>query len=451
LIVPAYIVLDFSSSSSRFYQELPQYTLDSLLKSIGTVRTPPGDLREQNTEEDGYTNDACPSLIKIAGNGSELGILQGGEETLRTCRPVLFLENNVEEEHSAAVVDFLFRLDYQPFWKVESLYNENNYFQSTFSESEQLEGHDSVSIHLFCLPAKEVSQHLEIVELLRQLGLHAVRRDKPLLRDYMHTVHHTYGRESSQLTSAATSAAAAAEAEAVPFTTQTQIQTQTLKQKEHSRRMLEGFSEVYANQYWGPEGGRSGPGSDLHETVAIRTALPLLVQEYNITTLLDAPCGSFHWMHAVLPLMLESNSRLRYEGADIVPFVIKDNQQRHPDVLFFQHDIVHDDVPKQYDLIMTRDVFFHLRSDTIFCALQKFQASRSTYLLTTTSPRASNSETESWTPRSHVSLDTGAYREVNLLLPPYNFPEPVSYVHESVDRGLGLWRLDDIPTFVCNL
>ena len=50
-------------------------------------------------------------------------------------------------------------------------------------------------------------------------------------------------------------------------------------------------------------------------------AFPGLLRDYNITTVIDVPCGDFHWMSRV---NLEGR---KYIGGDIVKELIEDNQK----------------------------------------------------------------------------------------------------------------------------
>src|SRR5664279_1649792 len=56
------------------------------------------------------------------------------------------------------------------------------------------------------------------------------------------------------------------------------------------------FTEHYTTNSWGVEETRSGLGSTVQSTQAIREALPKLIAELQIRTLLDIPCGDFNWM-----------------------------------------------------------------------------------------------------------------------------------------------------------
>lgn len=65
----------------------------------------------------------------------------------------------------------------------------------------------------------------------------------------------------------------------------------------------------------------SGAASTLSETAALREALPPLMSRYGIASVLDIPCGDFHWMqHVTVP---------DYTGADIVPEIVAANRASH--------------------------------------------------------------------------------------------------------------------------
>jgi hypothetical protein len=56
------------------------------------------------------------------------------------------------------------------------------------------------------------------------------------------------------------------------------------------------FTNIYRSNHWGGADSVSGGGSDLEQTSALRAALPGVLQRLGVRTLLDAPCGDFHWM-----------------------------------------------------------------------------------------------------------------------------------------------------------
>src|SRR5438128_829316 len=104
------------------------------------------------------------------------------------------------------------------------------------------------------------------------------------------------------------------------------------------------FSYIYSCGRWGHGESRSGPGSSLASTRNLREHLPGVLSQLGVRSMLDAPCGDFHWMSQV-PLALE-----QYIGADIVPAMIRDNQRRYAtgNRRFIVMDIVRE-VPPRVD------------------------------------------------------------------------------------------------------
>ena len=74
------------------------------------------------------------------------------------------------------------------------------------------------------------------------------------------------------------------------------------------------FSQVYANKTWGDDAGLgAGPGSTPQATQALSALLAHVVLTYNISSMLDVPCGAMAWQ----PHMLDTVRRLRaVDGLD---------------------------------------------------------------------------------------------------------------------------------------
>jgi SAM-dependent methyltransferase len=179
----------------------------------------------------------------------------------------------------------------------------------------------------------------------------------------------------------------------------------------------------------------SGPGSDLRQTQAIRARLPQLLQSLNVRSLLDVPCGDFHWMRLV-------ETDADYVGADIVAELIERNQRAYGSERrrFICIDLCRDALPRA-DLVLCRDCLVHLPNRDVARALANIRQSGATYLLTTTFvERAGNPD-----------IATGKWRPLNLQRPPFDLPAPLDLIdecHPSAeyrDKRLALWRLDAVP------
>ena len=204
-----------------------------------------------------------------------------------------------------------------------------------------------------------------------------------------------------------------------------------------NRTLGEVFAKVYRTNFWGSPDSCSGAGSDLIQTAEIRKRIPEVIAHLGARTMLDIPCGDFHWMKEV-------DLNVEYIGADIVEELMRRNQESFSTPLrrFAVCDITRGPLPT-VDLVLCRDLLVHLCYRDAFAALRNLRLSGSAYLLTTT-----------FTERSH-NFDiptTGKWRPLNLRLAPFNFGKPLLLVNEKCtegdgawsDKSLGLWRIADL-------
>ena len=197
------------------------------------------------------------------------------------------------------------------------------------------------------------------------------------------------------------------------------------------------FSEVYKKNLFKGRKSRSGEGSDLVQTATIREALPQLVNDFEINSLLDGPCGDWYWMR-------ELNLRVdHYIGVDIVEELIRKNQSEFgKEGVSFQYCNLAVDKLPAVDLIFCRDCLVHLSFEDATRVVANFKRSGAKFLLTTTfTGRMTNED-----------LGNGFWRPLNLQLAPFNFPCPLRLINENCteqngmfsDKSLGLWLLNDI-------
>ncbi len=136
-------------------------------------------------------------------------------------------------------------------------------------------------------------------------------------------------------------------------------------------------------------GSPNGPGSSLKFTKGLCKELPTLLRRYQVTTMLDAPCGDWTWARTIDLSFLYS-----YIGMDVAPDLIKSNKFNvgpyRPNVTFICANLLTRPKFPKVDLILCRDFLSHLTTEYIGIMLDKFKLSGSTYLLASNYPGSSN-------------------------------------------------------------
>ncbi|WPR77410.1 class I SAM-dependent methyltransferase [Algoriphagus sp. NG3] len=199
------------------------------------------------------------------------------------------------------------------------------------------------------------------------------------------------------------------------------------------------FSKIYNENSWGSKESVSGPGSNFNQTNVMIGKLDHLFQKYNVTSILDAPCGDFNWMNLV---NLEG---INYLGIDIVEELVHKNKSKYSyktGVKFRYGNIISDPLT-QVDLILCRDCLVHFSFDDIKKTLNNIKRSGAKYLLTT-----------SFTNRSkNINITTGDWRPLNLAIMPLNLGSPKEIIMEEymgdegrfADKSMVLWDIKSIP------
>ena len=198
------------------------------------------------------------------------------------------------------------------------------------------------------------------------------------------------------------------------------------------------FTWIFKNNHWNNEESVSGDGSTLEYTENLRNQLPKLIDQYNINSILDAPCGDFNWMQSVI-----THLDCSYIGGDIVKELIEDLKIKHQTdkVRFVNLNVTSQSLP-QADLMICRDCLFHLRYEDIHKFLANFINSKIPYLLTTTHINNDNFE-------NHDLCEGHFFRRIDLFSEPFNFPKESYYtikdwVHPYAEREMCLFSRDQI-------
>lgn len=204
------------------------------------------------------------------------------------------------------------------------------------------------------------------------------------------------------------------------------------------------FSKIYEENLWGGIDSLSGEGSTIEYTQNLRDRLPSLVEEYEIRSMVDSPCGDFAWMKLILPSL-----NVDYTGCDIVETVIRNNTKMFsaPGVTFLEKDICADPLPEA-DLIFVRDCLFHLSLEDIDRFLQNLSRTTYKYLLTTSHRVEGRPDFE------NTDIETGGFRLIDLHAPPFGFKKDdvlmaiEDYLEGQPPRDMLLFARKDVPTWL---
>jgi hypothetical protein len=197
--------------------------------------------------------------------------------------------------------------------------------------------------------------------------------------------------------------------------------------KSWSRREV--FDEIYARHKWGGDS-RSGKGSGMERTFRVRAALPGLLDELGVTSMLDVPCGEHDWLATV------DLRGCDYIGCDIVADLIERNRRKYPERRFEVLDLC-EARPPDADLVLCRDLLVHLSFADIERALGNLLGVQGRYLLCTTFPGVETNQ----------DSVTGKHRRLNMTRPPFDWPRPSRLIEEGTEteqvhgKCLGLWEL----------
>lgn len=196
------------------------------------------------------------------------------------------------------------------------------------------------------------------------------------------------------------------------------------------------FSTIYATKTWSEAGGGSGVGSDASYAVVVGHIIRLVMYKFGLSSLVDAPCGavSLSWTKNAITSIHQDLPCFRYHGVDVVSSVIEQNKKHLEElsswVAFSVIDISArlSTLPSNYDLILSRDALQHLSYQNIAGALSTYCRSESSYILV-------GSYLDS-TVTDNKNIQSGGCFSINLLLPPFNFSNPLEVFAERGKLGV---------------
>lgn len=193
------------------------------------------------------------------------------------------------------------------------------------------------------------------------------------------------------------------------------------------------FDDIYRRNAWHGAESRSGPGSGSAATGPVAAAILELVDELEITTVLDVGCGDGYWLPD-LP---------GYVGIDVSAEAIALASARHPGRRYEVGDVR--DAPAQsgptWGLILWRDALQHLSLEDGLASLAGILRTEPRFLLASTFVGGEN-----------VDIATGDAYSPDLTAEPFSLPAPDRLIFDGYGyasageirdprKHLGLWAL----------
>ena len=202
------------------------------------------------------------------------------------------------------------------------------------------------------------------------------------------------------------------------------------------------FRHIYLSNHWQNyfkldlQKSRSGPGSNLNYTSDMSIELEKFFAEKNIKTILDIGCGDFIWMNLLLNKYYNYD---KYLGLDIVDELIKNNNLKYSNdkISFKTFDLVKDEIPKGFDIILIRDVFIHLKNEQIVNFLNLLKNLDIKFFGVTSTPSLK---------KNNELKAVGRYRDINIEIEPFNLKNFLHKIDEKNNNDtLNIYEIKKHP------
>ena len=154
----------------------------------------------------------------------------------------------------------------------------------------------------------------------------------------------------------------------------------------------------------------SGPGSHLINAADTVVFLSEIIKKHKIQTILDLGCGDWNWMKKI------HFDNIKYEGWDCDEEMINENIKNYSNdlITFKVQDIVTTEIPR-VDLIICRDVLFHMDKEIGLDLVKKIKKSCNYFLSTSFLNNTKNKNIVKYT-----NFDDWGFYEINLNIEPFS-------------------------------
>lgn len=198
------------------------------------------------------------------------------------------------------------------------------------------------------------------------------------------------------------------------------------------------FEEIYRKGVWNDNRADvplSGPGSSVESA---RNALILIddfISDNNVKSVADLGCGDLTWVKSA---SFFNNDEIHYCGVDVVDSVIESHKKSYPRNIFPNKIFINEDITKYIiqgvDLVILRDVIFHLKKDDINMIFKNIK-NRFKYIAVTSSSNEVNDD----------NMNQWFFAERNIHKDPFNVGENfINYIYEEqFNRNFYIYRHGD--------
>lgn len=162
-----------------------------------------------------------------------------------------------------------------------------------------------------------------------------------------------------------------------------------------------------------------GPGSYKKNTKEIVKFINDAIKKYNISSILDLGCGDFNWFQNI------NLENIRYIGFDCDELMIKSNNEKYKGD-FYVKDIISEDYPN-VDLIICRDVLFHIQKTMSIKIIKKIK-NKCKYFLSTSFLHEQKNEDI----KSYNDIPGWGFYKINLNIDPFDLSKNmIDHIEEN--------------------
>lgn len=170
------------------------------------------------------------------------------------------------------------------------------------------------------------------------------------------------------------------------------------------------FDAIYKKQIWSGQSDLvplSGPGSMVESSLPVIDFINEAIDTNRIRTVLDLGCGDLTYISTIDSI---TSGAVRYTGVDVSDYILQENTKRYPWFEGTCKDITESQT-YDADLILIKDLLFHLTNNQISLLFDNLARSRFTYCIVTTMNNKSN--------RNRKLDQKHNYANVNIRISPF--------------------------------